>query len=254
MRYLCCHRALVAAAFIGLFVAPLPTAQAAAPEESKAEVVRIDHEPRTIEGWTVHVDQRLLGEEHGELGQQALRILANKLYEVVLVLPADRVERLKQVPIWIDLDHPLKNMQYHPDKGWLEQHGYDPAMAKAVHIPNVQYMIRTQQRNVQPWVVLHELAHAYHDRELGFDDPLVRQTFDQVVASKRYEEVLHIAGRKQRHYALSNHKEYFAEMTESFFGTNDFYPFVRAELEEYDPETWRMLEQIWIKPLTPAQD
>ena len=28
-------------------------------------------------------------------------------------------------------------------------------------------------------------------------------------------------------------------------GTNDFFPFVRAELEAYDPDGARMLERIW---------
>ena len=54
-------------------------------------------------------------------------------------------------------------------------------------------------------------------------------------------------GRKVRHYALSNHKEYFAESTEAYFGVNDFYPFVRAELKEHDRPMFDLLEKIWGK-------
>jgi hypothetical protein len=48
-----------------------------------------------------------------------------------------------------------------------------------------------------------------------------------------------------KHYGLSNHKEYFAESTEAYFGVNDFYPFVRAELNEHDPAMYALLEKIW---------
>jgi hypothetical protein len=34
-------------------------------------------------------------------------------------------------------------------------------------------------------------------------------------------------GRRVKHYALTDHKEFFAEMTESYFGLNDFFLFNR---------------------------
>jgi len=99
--------------------------------------------------------------------------------------------------------------------------------------------------NSQPWAVLHELAHAYHDRVLGFDYEPIKSEHQRVIREKLYESVLHISGRVKRHYALVDHKEYFAEMSEAYFGTNDFYPFVRAELEEHDPGTFALLGRIW---------
>jgi hypothetical protein len=48
---------------------------------------------------------------------------------------------------------------------------------------------------------------------------------------------------------MNNEKEYFAESTEAFFGVNDFYPFVRAELKEYDPEMCALQGEVWgVKP------
>jgi len=63
--------------------------------------------------------------------------------------------------------------------------------------------------------------------------------------SKKYESVLHIAGKSKRAYALNNDQEYFAECTEAFFGTNDFYPFVRAELQQHDPLMYQLLNKLW---------
>jgi hypothetical protein len=44
---------------------------------------------------------------------------------------------------------------------------------------------------------------------------------------------------------MNNIEEYFAESTEAFFGTNDFYPFVRAELKEFDPRMEAVLRKAW---------
>lgn len=68
---------------------------------------------------------------------------------------------------------------------------------------------------------------------------------EKAKTAKTYESVLQIRGKKERHYALNNTWEYFAEATEAFFGTNDFYPYVRAELKEHDPEMYQLLRQVW---------
>ncbi len=207
----------------------------------------IEHETRQIEGWTVHVDTQLLADAHRDLGKRALRVLANKLFEITRIVPADRLAHLRRVPIYLDDDHALGNMQYHPEADWLRDHGYDPAMEKAVHIPGVNHFLSAIRPRQQPFAVLHELSHAYHDQALGWDYPPIRKAYKRAAESKQYESVLRRRPRKGRHYALTNHKEFFAEMTEAYLGTNDFWPFVRWELREADPETFSLLEQIWTK-------
>jgi hypothetical protein len=39
--------------------------------------------------------------------------------------------------------------------------------------------------------------------------------------------------------------EFFAEMTESYFGSNDFYPFVTGELKRDEPDIFKLMEEIW---------
>ncbi len=203
------------------------------------------HSIQMIEGWRVIVDKRLTEGDSQELGKQALRVLANKLYEIAMTVPADRVADLRTVTIWMDAEHPLTSLQYHPGADWLRRFKYDARLVKCVHIPRADRLVRLVKSNSQPWVMLHELAHAYHDQFLSFDNKQVIEAYNAAVKSKRYESVLHINGHKTKHYALSNHKEYFAEMSESYFGTNDFYPFVRGELKQSDPTTYALMESIW---------
>ena len=44
---------------------------------------------------------------------------------------------------------------------------------------------------------------------------------------------------------MTSPQEYFAESTEAFFGTNDFYPFVRPELKEFDPQMYEVVKKAW---------
>ena len=119
-------------------------------------------------------------------------------------------------------------MQYHPSAGWLKGNGYSPDLAKCVHIPRAADLPTRRCINEQPWVILHELAHAYHDQVLGFDEPRVREAYEKYKASGRGDASLLYDGTRGRHYALTDEKEFFAEMTEAYFGTNDFFPFNRA--------------------------
>ncbi len=207
-----------------------------------------DHAQRRMAGWTVQLDQRLLNGEHAPLGRQALTLLDARLNDIVTVVPAKRVAELRKVVIWLDLDHgELTRMQYHPSAGWLEKNGYSASLAKAVHIPSAARFVDKRHQHTQPWCVLHELAHAYHDQVLDFDHAGIREVWERYDASGRGRRVLHVSGRMQRHYALTNAKEFFAEMTEAYFGVNDFHPFVHGELKQSEPETHALLQEIWGK-------
>jgi hypothetical protein len=202
------------------------------------------YDTRRLEGWDVLVNKRLLLKQHQELCDETLKVLGDHLFRITRVLPAGALAKVRKVPIWVELNHPRHPcMCYHTSADWLRQHGMNPKKAGAVELANAcNFLSWTQQ---QPWMVLHELAHAYHDLVLGFDNVEVRACYDRAVASKSYESVLHINGTKRRHYALTNDREYFAEATEAYFGTNDFYPFVRAELQRHDPGGYDLMEKLW---------
>lgn len=143
-------------------------------------------------------------------------------------------------------------MQYHPSRGWLKEEGYSEALAKCVHIPSVEGFLAPFDIHRMPWVVLHELAHAYHDQVLGFEEPRLVAAWENFRASGKYKSVLTSYGAMREHYGLNNAKEFFAEMTESYFGSNDFYPFVAGELKQAEPEIFLLLAAIWGRcPATP---
>jgi dipeptidyl-peptidase-4 len=240
-----------------VFTNPLPaqtiTAQPSAaqhsatpPAEIAAFVPPFNPVTKDVEGWQVYIDPALLAGENQEAGARALSMLANHLQRISIVVPVRPLAALKKVGIWIEYSHPsLKTMQYHQSEGWLRANQHDPRLAKKVHIPQAIDIFSRKQMLKHPAVILHELAHAYHDQVLGFEHPEVLQAFQRAQNANLYQRVLFHTGESGRHYGLTNHKEYFAEGTEAFLYRNDFYPFVRAELKEYDPHLHEVLEKIW---------
>lgn len=208
--------------------------------------VRFDPVQRVIEGWKVHIDPALLGGEHQEAGLKALAMLENHLQRVAVLIPATSLAKLRTVEIWIEHDHPrLNSMQYHPSREWLVDHGHDPRLARKVHITQARDLLSREQMLKHPAVVLHELAHGFHDQILGFEHPEILAAYRKASGNGSYTNALLYTGKRVKHYGLTDQKEYFAEGTEAFFYRNDFYPFVRAELKEHDPALHDVLAKVW---------
>jgi hypothetical protein len=199
-----------------------------------------------IEGWTVRVDNRLLHGDGAAVGERALKLLTSRLVAIAIVVPEKALAKLRAITIELDLNYgDLRAMQYHPDAGWLKEHGYSEKLAKCVHIPEVEDFLSPYENHRMPWVVLHELAHGFHDQTIGFEDVRVIAAWKKFRDSGKYKSVLTIFGMMRKHYGLTDPKEFFAEMTECYFGSNDFYPFVTGELKQAEPETFALLAEIW---------
>ncbi len=210
---------------------------------------RFDPLIREIEGWTVYVEPALLSGEQKEEGTRALAMLANHLQRITILVPPGPLAKMRKLEIWIEHHHPkLNSKQYHPSVEWLVKNGHDPRLAKKVHIPRAADLTSREQLLKHPAVILHELAHAYHDQVLGFEHPDILACYAKAVQAGNYQRVMDHKGRKVRHYALTNAKEYFAEGTEAFFYRNDFQPFVRAELKLHDPDLHDLMGRIWEEP------
>ena len=161
-------------------------------------------------------------------------------------MPDPPLAKLRTVPLWIHLDNPANpGAAFHPDRAWLVEHHQDPRMAQGIEIGNLEHFVSWTYE--QPWMVMHELAHAYHFRSLpqGENNADANAAYEDAVASHRYEAVLRSGGTTERAYALTNRMEYFAETTEAYFGQNDFYPFVRAELRAFDPKGYALMLATW---------
>jgi hypothetical protein len=156
---------------------------------------------------------------------------------------------------------------------WLYENGNDPIKQHSVEIYAVDDYL--SWRSEQPQMFLHELTHAYH-AHLGGGNVvrIIIDAYNHAMQHKLYDHgmymyvcmsmisncrssiltcfvalpitiVDHCSGIKQRAYAATNVSEYFAELTEAYFGRNDYYPFTRAELQTHDPVGYNMVAKLW---------
>ncbi len=199
------------------------------------------------EGFAIYLNRDVAAADP-KLASDVQDLLRVRLLEMKRALPAKAIEKLQHVPIWIELhDRGFPGMCYHPSRGWLRENGYNTDKAKAVEIGDARHFLAWSKD--QPMMVLHEFAHAYHDQVLGYDYAPIRNAYEHAREQKLYDDVLRINGHHERGYCMNNDQEYFAESSEAYFGTNDFYPFVRAELEEHDPEMAKIVKEAWgLKP------
>lgn len=204
-----------------------------------------DYRVEESHGWTLRISSDF-GPDEAELLRKVRRELDRQFTAIEAAVPAAAVEKLRQIEIWVEVNDPLfPCMCYHGHGRWLRAHGVNPDKTDQVELANARNFLSWTRH--QPWMVLHELAHGYHDRFLphGFQNEDVAAALAAALEGGLYGEVKHIGGGTRKHYASTNPMEFFAESTEAFFGKNDFYPYNHKELVEYDPAAALLLARLW---------
>lgn len=199
----------------------------------------------SIHGFTVLVHPDVLAQETD--AAQMREELEGQLKRITQVMPAKTLSTLQKVRIWVEWERKKGGAaEFHPSAVWLTNHGYNPEKAGCIELSNTRNFVRWS-RGAQPWMVMHELAHSHHNLVLGPKHEGIRAAYRQAVAGKLYDSVAHADGRARKAYAMANAKEYYAELSEAYFGRNDFYPFTRAELETHDPVGYRLMQTTWVQ-------
>lgn len=213
-----------------------------------------DRQVRQVRGWTLRIDERLIAKDAAAV-EKAVVMLDAQLAKVERLVPAKAVERLRSVPLYFTLPYPggRGTAEYHGGLEWVKQAGREIALAKAVEFTMVDRFEPEIRR--MPVLVLHELAHAYHDQAIpgGYQNAEILAAYRQAKAAGTYDAVKRWTGEKflekpTKAYAMTNQMEYFAEVTEAYFDRNDMEPFDRAELRLKDPGMLKVVEAVWGVP------
>jgi hypothetical protein len=200
------------------------------------------YERRTVAGFTLYIHPEVL--RHSVEAAAALAEIARQLAQIQAAVPPMRLSQLRTVPLrleWVTTDHAA-------NYAWLEREAWDdqaPESVDAVVLNHAVHFV-TWSQGEQPWMLLHELAHALHHRYLGGDRYAgIRLAYEHAMHEKLYDSVGYVRGGRKLAYATTDAREYFAELSEAWFGRNDFFPFTRAELELHDPQGFELMRQVW---------
>jgi len=213
-------------------------------------VQRPGYEDQQIHGWKVRYETT----DWGTLRLKLSETLYMKLQEIENTLPALSLSKVrKEVCIHVDLvtTDSTDVAVYHSTEsvGWLISHREPPEKASSINILDAQRFIdMVESPSSYLAALLHEVAHAFHDRFLdgGFNNLRVQEAFDAANAHNKYRNVKNVSGKIQNSNAITNHKEYFANNTTAYFMRNDDFPFTNEELLSYDPGAFTLLQECWI--------
>jgi len=229
---------------LSVALAFLASVSSATAKSSESLLEAEGYETQRMEGWTVLVSDALR-EAHPEETAIALRALEKQCQKVIDVIPSSVLPSLQSVPLWMSLPAPGRRprAEFHPSAEWLVRNNMDPAKAKGIEFSNIPIFEKEIVR--MPMLLMHELAHAYHNLVLGYDHEGIDRLYRRAKESGDYDQVARKNRKPQKAYAMSNRMEYFAETTEAYLGENDFFPFNRSELKTHDPQMYDLLERIW---------
>jgi hypothetical protein len=155
-----------------------------------------------------------------------------------------------------------RGMCFHPDSRWLIENGMSCEKCGAIELYEAgRYLDNNGLWHGKGGVMIHELAHAYHNKycEDGYENKDIMECYNAAMEEKLYDNVKvhtdHEGGLDERKaYATTDCMEYFAELSVAFLGGtgedkdveyNKWYPFNRSDVRKHDPRAYRMLCKIW---------
>ncbi len=180
-----------------------------------------------------------------EFTVKAIEELKKDLDLIVKMVPEQFVNLFRRKILWMD-NNTEGAATYHDSVEWLKANGHMKDKSKCVEINNIEHFVLWSEK-VQPLMILHEFAHMYHFSSF-YDADDIASVYNHAMENRLYDQVEYFNGREKevkKAYATNNQFEYFSELTEAYFGRNDFYPFNKEDLMKHDPEGFKLMEKIW---------
>ncbi len=184
-------------------------------------------------GWKLAVDTQLIDRDTSLL-KTALALIGKELNEINYNIPASALKVIREAKIYVvKFEGGSHSGRYWPKANTGSRSPTIKRRSGNLEVIAGRYIdaIRIRRKSL----LLHELAHAYHDRLASAEHKLIYQTYDRAMSEGLYR------GR----YARTNSHEYFAELTTMYFGKNTYFPVDRFDLRGYDPKGYRMIENLW---------
>lgn len=196
-------------------------------------------------------------------------VLTKDIETMSAILPQAAKQRLQaSTPIWLNrsliygpksapIDEQKAMFHPHGEEIWLRKNGLNVAKAGGVEICNARDYLQSRGLWGPGGILVHEFCHAYHNKFCpdGFDCVDICNAYKLAMSKGLYDAVA-VHGPQGRngpikHYACSNHMEFFAELSVAYHWKEDseynkWYPFNHQQLQEHDPDTCRVMDKYWL--------
>lgn len=191
--------------------------------------------------------------------KKAIEHMKADIDHIVSFCPDAALKVMKKKPIWMEENNKANTSAawYHRNAEYPASIGDISAKGKCAEITNYNYYVSWSNQN-QPLMVFHELCHLYHDQGLGGDtNSTIKNAYNNAKSKGLYKKAKYRYNTKDPQnkwvtfndpaYCMNDAWEYFSEMSEAYWGDNDYYPFNYEQLKEHDPVAFAAMETIWGK-------
>lgn len=219
------------------------------PNQGASEV--IDYTKMDYLGFVIQVQTSALADHAAETNLALDKVKAD-LDAIVndYELAGDVLDSLRQIPFFIDWMTSISSpARFHASRNWLVNNGYILEKLNSIEISNVQSFLYFTELN-SPNLLLHEIAHLYHLTTLTVHYEPIYEAFVNARETGLYNSVDYYSGNdiyveNREALATTDQLNYFAELTEAYFGVNDYFPHHREQLREHDPQGFAVIEEVW---------
>lgn len=212
------------------------------PTSSTPSSTDLSHE---IDGFCVIFTDKA-SPQNDPLHSKFLDLLKSNLADLKKMSP--ELSRIKdKISIWVTNANwqPSASVS-HFSPAWLKEHKMSEKMAPGIEITNTENYLKWAVKEDQPLMFIHEAAHVYMFLFLESKKDKIEELYKSASDKKIYEKVdYHHGENKLRAYALTNSSEYFAELTEAYYGANDYYPYTKDDLKKHDPAAFEFFSEIY---------
>lgn len=195
-----------------------------------------------IEGWDVRLEREL--DRRNFIVAKAVEMeVARQLDAIERQVPPWHLPSMQAVSLWISHSN-APGLSYHDSAHYLSDQGRDPRMLGGIEIGDARDFLAMSE--TQSWVLLHEFAHALHHKNHAWRFAPIDRAWLNARRGDLYRDVAHRhPGPERDAYALTNPREYLAELSQAFFGDNAMFPFNRRQLYDYDPNGYQAVFAFW---------
>lgn len=202
-----------------------------------------DYARRDLQGFTVYVSPDAA--PHSDAVDASLRVLDQAMTDVRASVTEERLARLEALAFWIEWgrkNHVGGIATYFADELTARNAGFNSKKAQGIVIEHAGAFAKAPAKFAKA-VLLHEFSHAYHFQVLGPTNRMITHCYKTAMASGLYFRVP--PWDKEQAYAARNQFEYFATLTEAYFGVGVKYPRNMKELAEYDACGAGLMRTLW---------
>ncbi|HEY6171527.1 MAG TPA: hypothetical protein VIX80_04620 [Candidatus Kapabacteria bacterium] len=196
----------------------------------------------TIYGWKIKANTNVIAADNS-LHAKCITLLTTQLNKAQQVFPPSALPYLREMPIWLEMETPNNvHIQYHHNRAWLSEHGYDPAKANSIELTATEFV---QYSQIDTNQIMGILIPGYYTRIVGNNNPQLLLAYNNARSNDNYNSVIMKDGKSKSIFSFGTAYDYYLALSASYFNISRSKPKTREELKAIDPIGYDKIEILW---------